>query len=60
MLASDKSIEILVKVDDFCKGFETEIAKHRLDAGNYKVRFLKLSDYILDLIILPFLDKMKL
>jgi len=43
MLTSDKIIEIFVKVDDFCKEFETEIAKHQLDAGNYKVRDRKAS-----------------
>lgn len=30
MLTPDKIIEIFVKVDDFCKEFETEIAKNRL------------------------------
>lgn len=34
----DKIIEIFVKVDDFCKGFESEIKKHQLDAGTYKTR----------------------
>jgi hypothetical protein len=43
MLTPDKIIEIFVKVDDFCKEFETEIAKHQLDAGNYKVRDRKAS-----------------
>jgi len=43
MLTSDKIIEIFVKVDDFCKEFETEITKHRLDAGNYKIRDRKAS-----------------
>ena len=43
MLTSDKIIEIFVKVDDFCKEFEIEIAKHQLDAGNYKVRNRKAS-----------------
>ena len=38
MLTSDKIIEIFVKVDGFCKEFENEIAKHQLDAGNYKIR----------------------
>ncbi len=43
MLTPDKIIEIFVKVDDFCKEFEAEIAKHQLDAGNYKVRDRKAS-----------------
>ena len=43
MLTSDKIIEIFVKVNDFCKEFETEIAKHQLDAGNYKIRDRKTS-----------------
>jgi hypothetical protein len=43
MLTSDKIIEIFIKVDDFCKEFETEIAKHQLDAGNYKIRDRKTS-----------------
>ena len=43
MLTSDKIIEIFVKVDDFCKEFETEIARHQLDAGSYKVRDRKAS-----------------
>lgn len=43
MLTPDKIIEIFVNVDDFCKEFETEIAKHQLDAGNYKVRNRKAS-----------------
>lgn len=43
MLTCDKIIEIFVKVDDFCKEFETGIVKHRLDAGNYKVRNRKAS-----------------
>jgi hypothetical protein len=43
MLTSDKIIEIFVKVDDFCKEFETEIVKHELDAGNYKIRDRKTS-----------------
>jgi hypothetical protein len=43
MLTSDKIIEIFVNVDDFCKEFETEIAKHQLDAGNYKIRDRKTS-----------------
>jgi Transposase DDE domain len=34
----DKIIEIFVTVDDFCKQFEPEVIKHRLDAGNYKIR----------------------
>lgn len=34
----DKIIEIFVKVDDFCKEFGSEITKHQLDAGNYKIR----------------------
>ena len=38
MLTPDKIIEILVKVDDFCKEFETEIANHQLDAGYYNIR----------------------
>jgi hypothetical protein len=28
MLTSDKIIEIFVQVDDFCKEFEIQIAKH--------------------------------
>lgn len=43
MLTSDKIIEIFVKVDDFCKEFETEIAGHQLDTGNHKVRNRKAS-----------------
>lgn len=43
MLTPDKIIEIFVKVDDLCKEFETEIANHRLDAGNYRVRDRKVS-----------------
>lgn len=43
MLTPDKIIEIFVKVDDFCKEFETETAKHQLDAGNYKIRDRKAS-----------------
>ncbi|MEP6613709.1 MAG: IS982 family transposase, partial [Mucilaginibacter sp.] len=43
MLTPDKIIEIFVKVDDFCKECETEIAEHRLDAGNYKIRDRKAS-----------------
>lgn len=43
MLTSDKIIEIFVKVDDFCKECEEQIAKHKLDAGNYKVRDRKAS-----------------
>ena len=39
----DKIIEIFVKVDDFCKEFEPEVVKYRLDAGNYKVRNRKAS-----------------
>jgi hypothetical protein len=35
MLTIDKIIEIFIKVDDFCKEFETEIAKHQLAAGTY-------------------------
>jgi hypothetical protein len=31
MLTRDKIIEIFVKADDFCKGFESEIAKHGCD-----------------------------
>jgi hypothetical protein len=38
MLTSDKIIEIFVGVDNFCQEFETEIVKHQLDAGNYKIR----------------------
>jgi hypothetical protein len=30
MLTPDKIIEIFVKVDDFCKEFETEITRHQL------------------------------
>lgn len=37
MLTPDKIIKIFVKVDDFCKEFETEIAKHQLDAGITKL-----------------------
>lgn len=29
MLSPDKIIETFVKVDDFCKEFEIQIAKHR-------------------------------
>jgi len=43
MLTPDKVIEIFVQVDDFCKEFETEIVKHQLDAGLYKVRDRKAS-----------------
>lgn len=43
MLTPNKIIEIFVNVDDFCKEFETEITKHQLDAGNYKVRDRKAS-----------------
>ncbi|MDT3404503.1 hypothetical protein QE417_003575 [Mucilaginibacter terrae] len=43
MLTPDKIIEIFVKVDDFCKEFETEIADHQLNAGNYRVRNRKAS-----------------
>lgn len=43
MLTSSKTIEIFVKVDDFCKEIETEITMHQLDAGNYKVRNRKAS-----------------
>ncbi len=39
----DKIIEIFVKVDDFCKEFESEIIKHQLDAGHYKTRYRKAS-----------------
>lgn len=39
----DKIIEIFVIVDDFCKEFEPEVVKYRLDAGNYKVRNRKAS-----------------
>lgn len=52
----DKIIEIFVKVDDFCKEFETEIAKHQLDAGIYKTRNRKasLSDSELITILIAF------
>ncbi|PWK70014.1 hypothetical protein LX99_04667 [Mucilaginibacter oryzae] len=43
MLTSDKIIEIFVMVDDFCKESESEIARHQLDAGSYKVRNRKTS-----------------
>ena len=43
MLTPSKIIEIFIKVDDFCKEFESEIVKHQLDAGNYKVRNRKAS-----------------
>ncbi|HEY4327507.1 MAG TPA: IS982 family transposase [Mucilaginibacter sp.] len=43
MLIPDKTIEIFVKVDDFCKEFELEIAKHQVDAGSYRVRDRKAS-----------------
>jgi len=43
VLTPDKIIEIFVKVDDFCKEFEAGIAKHQLDAGNYKLRDRKAS-----------------
>ena len=43
MLTSDKIIEIFVNVDDFCKEFEVEIAKHQLDAAGSKVRNRKAS-----------------
>lgn len=43
MLTPDKIIEIFVKVDDFCNEFAEVIAKHQLDAGNYKVRDRKAS-----------------
>lgn len=43
MLTFDKIIEIFVKVDDFCKEFETEIVKHQLDAGLHKIRNRKAS-----------------
>ncbi len=43
MLTCDKIIEIFVKVDDFCEEFETEIVKHQLDGGNYKIRNRKAS-----------------
>jgi hypothetical protein len=38
MLTPDKITEIFVQVDDFCKQFEPEIEKYKLDAGNYKIR----------------------
>nr|WP_240049529.1 hypothetical protein [Mucilaginibacter psychrotolerans] len=43
MLTPDKIIETFVKVDNFCKEFEVDIANHQLDAGNYKVRDRKAS-----------------
>ncbi len=43
MLTPDKIIEIFVKVDDFCKEFETEIVKYQLDAGKYSIRNRKAS-----------------
>ncbi|SDI74876.1 hypothetical protein SAMN05192573_1316 [Mucilaginibacter gossypii] len=43
MLTPSKIIEIFVKVDDFCKEFESEIAVHQLDAGVHKVRDHKAS-----------------
>ena len=38
MLTPDKIIEIFIKVDDFCKEFDTSIKKHRLEANAYKIR----------------------
>ena len=43
MLTPDKITEIFVKVDDFCKEFDLQVADHRLDAGHYKVRNRKAS-----------------
>lgn len=43
MLTADKITEIFVHVDDFCKEFEVEIAKHQLAAGNGKTRNRKAS-----------------
>jgi hypothetical protein len=43
MLTPDKIIEIFVKVDDFCKEFETGITRHQLDAASFKVRNRKAS-----------------
>ena len=38
MLTPDKITEIFVKVDDFCKEFDSEIKKHQLDAADSKKR----------------------
>src|SRR3569833_1439288 len=56
MLTSDKIIEIFVKVDDFCKEFETEFARHQLDAGRFKVgnRKASLSDSEIITILIAF------
>ena len=43
MLTPSKIIEIFVKVDDFCKEFGSEITRHQLDAGYYKIRNRKAS-----------------
>jgi len=56
MLTPFKIIEIFIKVDDFCKEFESEIVKHQLDAANHKVRNRKasLSDSELITILIAF------
>lgn len=56
MLTPDKIIEIFVKVDDFCKEFETEIAKHQLAVSGGKVRDRKaaLSDSEIITILITF------
>ena len=42
-MLKDKIIEIFVKVDDFCKEFQSEITKHQLQIGTSKVRDCKSS-----------------
>jgi hypothetical protein len=53
MLTPDGVIELLVKADDFCEEFGTEISKYWLHADNYKVRDRKSSLADREIITIP-------